>query len=170
MAEKDLILSEKVEHTGLIDFKGMYSYAHNWLKNNQYGVDEIEYKEKIDGNKKNISIKWEATKIVSDYFKIKHEIRFNIQNMTDVEIEIDGKKKQINKGFLEMPIKGILITDAQGKWEISPLYRFWRDIYNKYIIPSRIDRMKDKVFDELRDFKESIKAFLDHTGNLPLSR
>ena len=54
--------------------------------------------------------------------------------LTDVEVEIDGKKKKMNKGKAGLEIKGILTRDPDSKWDTSAFYSFIRDIYNKYII------------------------------------
>ncbi|MAG38252.1 hypothetical protein CMI45_02615, partial [Candidatus Pacearchaeota archaeon] len=113
MAERDMLLKEKVDHTGIFDFKGFYRFAHTWFKDEGYGVDEGKYSEKLSGNSKNLTIEWKATKQLSDYFKIEHIIRFTIENLTDVEVEVDGEKKQMNKGKVEMEIKANLVSDPE---------------------------------------------------------
>lgn len=164
MADKDLVLKEKLEHSGLFDFRSLYSFAHSWFKDERYGVDEEKYSEKIVGNKRNIDIEWKVTKSISDYFKLEHRVKFLITDLTDVEVEIDGEKKKMNTGKISIEIKGTLIRDPNSKWEATPFYRFIREIYNKYVIPSRIDATKDLVKDDLIKFKEDMKAFLELLG------
>jgi hypothetical protein len=165
MAQKDLILKEKVEHEGLFDFKGLYRYAHSWFRDEGYGgVNEEKYSEKIDGNEKEIEIEWKAEKGLSDYFKLEMKLKFKISKMSDVEVQINGDKKEMNKGKVEIEIKGTLIRDPDNKWEVGPMYRFLRDTYNKYIIPGRVDSMNGRVEDDVQGFKEQVKAYLDLTG------
>jgi len=164
MADKELILKEKVEHTGLFDFVGFYQFANAWFREEDYGVSEERYTEKVKGNAKDMRIEWNATKEFSDYFKIQQSINFNIKDMSEVEVEINGTKKTMNKGNIEIEIKGFLIKDYESKWETSPGYRFLRDVYNKYIIPARVKSMKDRVEDEVQEFKDEMKAFLDVPG------
>ncbi len=164
MAEKDLILKEKVEHSGLLDFSALYSFMHSWLKNEQYGVNEDRYSEKVSGNKRDLRIEWKATKDVSDYFRFEQKIEFEISNLTDVEAEIDGEKKKMNKGKVEIKISGNLVKDKDSKWETSPFNRFMRDLYNKYIIPSRVRAFENELSDDVRRLKEEIKAFLELTA------
>src|SRR3989338_493780 len=138
MVEKEGISQEKVEHTGLFDFPGFYTYAHNWFLDERYnGVDEIEYIEKVIGNSKSVSFKWKAYKKVTDYFKIEQEIQCRIDDMTDVEVEIDGTKRKMNKGKMEIKFKGTLVMDYDSRWETTAFYKFLREVYNKYVIPSR---------------------------------
>ena len=164
MTDKDQIIKEKLSHSGYFDFSALYSYAHTWFKNEGYGVNEEKYAEKVKGNAREINIEWKATKTVSDYFKIEHSIKFEIKDLTEVEAEIEGKKKKMNKGSVDIEIKGVLIKDYESKWESSPFNKFMRDVYNKYIIPTRVGSMEGKVKSDAKAFKEEMKAFLELTG------
>ena len=164
MAERDLLLKEKFDHTGIFDFGAFYSFAHSWFKEEGYSVDEDKYSEKVSGNSRDIIIEWTIVKRLSDYFKIEHKVRFMIEKLTDVEVEINGTKKKMNKGKVEMEIKANLVSDPESKWDKTPFYRFIRDIYSKYIIPSRIDSLKNKTTDDARKFKEELKYYLELIG------
>ena len=164
MTERDLLIKEKVENRGIFDFKGLYRFAHNWFKDEGYGVDEDEYVEKVSGNSRDIDIKWKATKKLSDYFKVEHLIKFKIEKLTDVEVEIDGEKKQTNKGKVEVEIKSSLVSDPESKWDKSPTQRFLRDVYSKYIIPTRVDNVKNEVIGDAQKFKEELKSCLELMG------
>ncbi len=161
MAEKDLILKEKVEHSGLFDFPGLYSYSYTWFKDKSYGVNEDKYSEKISGNKRDLTVEWKATKKLSDYFKIEISVKFEITEMTEVEVEIEGKTRKMNKGKVTVEFKGTLIKDYDGKWETSAFSKFWRDVYNKYVIPSRVFEINNKVESDVRELKEELKAYLE---------
>jgi hypothetical protein len=164
MAEKDFVIKEKLEYSGLFDFPSFYAFAHNWFKETGYGVTEEKYSEKTDGHSRDISIEWKATKNFSDYFKAEHTISFRIGGLVDVEAEIDKVKKKMNRGSIFTDIKGTLIKDPQSKWEASVFSRFWRDVYNKYIIPSRIQHIREEVETHIKNFKEELKAYLELTG------
>ncbi len=164
MADKEQLIKEKVEHSGLLDFPGFYGYAHSWLKEEDYGVVEEKYSEKVSGNAREITIEWRATKILSDYLKVEMQIEFEVKDLVDVEVEIDGKKKKMNKGKVSAKIMGNLIKDPESKWESSAFYRFLRDWYSKYIIPGRIEKVEDKIESDVRDFKEQLKAYLELSG------
>lgn len=161
MAEKELVLKEKLEHSGLMDFPGLYSFLHSWLKDEGYGVTEERYAEKVSGAARDLLIEWKAGKMLSDYFKMEHKIKFEAQGLTEVEVEIDGKRKKMNKGKLVFELTGGLIKDPDSKWEATPANRFMRDVYNKYVIPARVEAMRDKVRADIRNLKEMTKEFLD---------
>ena len=165
MAEKQQAIKEKIEFSGLFDFKALYSFAHSWFKEGRYGVTEEKYSEKVTKeNKKDIEIEWLASKDISDYFKVENKIKFEISGLSEVEAEIDGKRKKMNEGRISIEITGTLIKDKDSKWDTSPMYRFMRDVYNKFIIPFRINELKGELTNDVISFKEEIKAFLDLTG------
>ncbi|MBS3077612.1 hypothetical protein J4233_05050 [Candidatus Pacearchaeota archaeon] len=164
MAEKDQISKEKLEHTGVFDFKAMYSYAHSWFAEQGYGIIEERYIEKAKGDSRDIMIEWKASKDFSDYFRFEYKIKFEIEGLTDVEVEIEGKRRQMNKGRVVVEITAILVTDKDGKWESSSFSRFMRDVYNKYIVPSRVESMKILLLSKSTGFKDDLKTFMNLTA------
>ena len=164
MPEKELIIKEKLEHSGLFVFTDLYAFLYRWLEEEGYGIVEKKYAEKVTGNKRDITVEWEATKKFSDYYRGSLGIKIEATDLTDVEVEIDGQKKKMNKGKISVEGKGMLIIDPEGQWETSPFNRWMRDVYNKYIVPSRGESMKELVAGTLITLKEEVKAFLELTG------
>lgn len=164
MAEKIILLKETLEHVGIFSFSDFYEYAYRWFKEESYGVIEEKYSEKVTGNARDITVEWKCTKRLSDYFKIDISVRMEILGLTDVEAEIDGKKKKMNKGRMRVEFKGTMIRDPDSKWDTSPFYRFLRDMYNKYIIPGHVESQEDLLKDDVKDVKEALKNFLELQG------
>lgn len=164
MAEKELLIREKFDHSGVFDFKGFYSYAHSWFIDERFGVVEDKYSEKVSGNARDLLIEWTVTKKLSDYFKIEIKVKFEISGLTDVEVEIDGERKKMNKGKVATEIKGSIVKDPDSKWDSTAFYRFLRDVYNKYVIPGRIKGIEYIIEGDVRTFKEELKAYLELSG------
>lgn len=164
MAEKQEIIEEKLDQSGLFDFKEVYNYAHNWFVEENYGVNEDKYSEKISGSSRDIAFLWKISKRLSDYFKIEIEFKGIVVGMSDVEVETDKEKKKMNKGKIIIEIKGVIVTDPENKWDVTAFYRFLRDVYNKYIIPGRIEETKERIKKDVRTVKEEIKALLELSG------
>ncbi len=165
MAEKDVIIKEKIKYSGYGNFKDTYSYAYDWVRQEGYSVVEEQYTEKVKGNSKDVEVVWKASKQITDYFKIEIDFRWRILGLEDVEVEIDGKKKKMNK-FIELGIemKGALVRDYKNEWNQSATTKFFKEIYNKFIIPDRTESMKAKVEEMVQNFKEEMKALLELTG------
>ncbi len=165
MSEKDQIVKEKLKYAGLIDFENAYKFAYEWLKNEGLGVTEDTYSEKIKSGGKELEIEWSTSKKLTDYFKASYKIKWRVLGLSDVEVEIDGRKKKMNKvADLSIEIKGTLEKDYSNQWEGSAFNKFIKDVYNKYVIPQRTDEKAGTVFSTVQDFKEEMKAFLELTG------
>lgn len=164
MADKENVVKEKIAHSGIFDFKAVYSFAHSWLEDEDYGVVEDKYSEKISGNSRDIDVEWTITKKLSEYLGISWVVEFEVKGLTDVEVEIDGERKRTNKGKITITIKSAIVTDAENKWEANPFFKLFRDFYDKFVIPHRIKKTKDKIEEDVKAFKEEIKALLELSG------
>ena len=162
MSEKEQVIREKVQHQGIFDFKGFYGFAHDWLKEEkEYGVVEEKYNEKVSGNTRDIKIEWLASKLLIENFNIEIKIKFDIGDLADVEVEVDSERKKMNKGKVEVEIRGTIVKDPDSKWDKSPFSRFMRDTYNKYVIPGRINNVENRIKTDVINLKEELKAFME---------
>lgn len=164
MAEKDIIVREKAEYTGIFDYPAAYAYFFEWLKNEKYTVTEEKHNEKVTASGREVTIEWRARRPITDYFLLEIAIKFELKQMVDVEVEINGKKQKMNKAVFRCELKGVLVRDPDSKWEASALYKFLRDVYNKYVVPGRIDQMEDTIREDTIAFKEAFKSFLEFSG------
>ncbi len=166
MAERDTIFNNEVKYRGIFDFGEFYKFCYDWLmEETQFDwLAEEKYDEKIEGNKKNIKIKWVGQKKITDFFMFKFEVKFKMIKLEKIEVNQGGIKVSTNKGQAEIKMKGILVKDYQGKFEKNAWQVFLRTAYEKWIIPSRIDQMEGKLFGDCDEFLSQAKAFLDLEG------
>jgi len=165
MAEYDKILSTKIKYSGFFNFRDLYQFCHDWLVED-FGLDvtEKKYQEKLAGDAKEVEIEWEGYKKVTDYFKFKVSVKYRIIGLKNVEINQGGKKIKTNDGSVEIRLAGTLIRDYAGKFETNAFRKFLRSVYEKWVIPSRIDQMEGKLFGDSNEFLEQTKAFLTMEG------
>ncbi|MDP2672276.1 MAG: hypothetical protein Q8O84_00490 [Nanoarchaeota archaeon] len=165
MTEKNQIFSSKMKYDGIFSFSGFYKFCYDYLTE-EFGfyVAELKYSEKITGDAKEIKIEWEGEKKITDYFKYVVKVDFNIIGLKNVEVQREGKKIQTNKGLIEISMKGILVSDYEGKYNTSPALRFFRGVYEKWIIPSTIEQIEDKLVSHCDGFLGEAKAYLDLEG------
>ncbi|HDL02263.1 MAG TPA: hypothetical protein ENH20_00330 [Candidatus Pacearchaeota archaeon] len=160
MAQKKIVYKEKLTQVGYWNYTDVYNMLFGWLKDHGYKLKETQYKEKLSSGGKEIIIKWEAAKKVTDYFQYKIELDWHILTMKDAEVEIDGKKEKTNKGELEIVFKGIIIKDYEKRWEDKPFYKFLRGVYEEYIIRKSIEEYEDDIEDQTKELITDLKAFL----------
>ena len=164
MAEKDKVITEKIKLSGIFNFKDTYQFAYRWLNDEDYDVEEQKYVETVSGDSKDIDITWVAVKKLSDYFRSDIKMVWRILGMTDVEAERDGKRIKTNKGNFEIKFAGTLTLDYDSKWDVNPFMKFVRDIYDKYVVYGRLKQREQKVFGDVEELLEQIKAYLAITG------
>jgi len=165
MVERDVLFGTKIKHNGLYDFKETYRILFEWLMDHGYDVVEKSYKEVVQGGgAKEIEVEWDALKKVSDYFRFLMSVKFHPMAMTSVEVEIDGQKKKMNKGAMDVEVKIVLLKDYEERWSGRPIWKFLRTLYDRYLIRERVEQYEGKLIQEMNEFVAQTKAFLAMTG------
>jgi len=164
MAEKKEVYKQKLKQKGYWNYADLYSFCFDWLNEEGYNVKEKEYVEKLSSFGKEISLNWEASKSVTDYFKNVIEVKWHILGMKDAEVEQDGKKVSTNKGEVSIVIQATLVRDYEDRWENKPIWKFLRGIYEKYVIRTTVDEYAEDLEDKAKEYLKDIKAFLQISG------
>lgn len=165
MVERETVFSTTMKYNGFFSFEAFYNFCYNWLtEETGLLVTEKKYAEKLVGDAKDVEVEWVGSRKLTDYFKFEIKVDYRILNLTKVEINQNGTKVNTNKGNVELKIKGILARDYQGKFERTSFQKFMRSVYEKWIIPSRIDEYEEKIMNDSDEFLSQAKAYLDLEG------
>lgn len=120
----------RVRYSGLFDFDALYAAIIDWCKNYGYLWEEETYKHKVPSPKgAEQEFKWVAEKEVNDYIKYKIVMEPHIWDLTEVEVEKEGKKRSLSNGRIEILIKGELIPDWQKKFSRGRFSKFLGKAY-----------------------------------------
>ncbi|MBU2639762.1 MAG: hypothetical protein KKG75_03610 [Nanoarchaeota archaeon] len=163
MSERDFIIKNlKIKQRALFDMGELYKVMFRWFSRNNYDFQEKEYLEaQMEGGAKKLEIGWYSYKKISDYIKFHIDVKFLIIGLTSAEIEVGNVKRKTNQGDLEMRFDAWIEYDYEGKYEKSPLLKVFRDLYNKYIIKSRIEGYEAQIHEEIYELVAEIKSFLN---------
>ncbi len=165
MAEKDQIFSSKIKYDGIVSFRDFYRFCYEWLtEETQLDVAETKYIEKLKGDSKDIDIEWKGERKVTDYFKFEVKVTFKVLGLKQVEIPQKEMKIKTDKGSVEIKASGTLVRDYDGKFETTSSKKFMRSIYEKWVIPSRIEQFEEKIISDCDEFLSQAKAYLDLEG------
>lgn len=148
MVKKDTIFeTSTIRYEGIFSFSDLYKNCHDYVMNEiePNDFEEPVYNEKNPSAGKLIDITWNFKKKFTGYMRFDGKVTFRAVNMIKVEVEEKGKKVKKNKGIIQVKITGLLVHDYQNKFESSEFLGKLRDIYDKWVIKSRIDRFEDKV-------------------------
>ncbi len=165
MAHKSRVFEYTLKHKGFFNFSDLYNFCFQWLQDEGYSnLVEESYQEKITDIGKEIKIKWTAKKKVTDYFQNIIELNWHIIGLQDAEVERGGKKEKTNKGDLRLDFSADLEKDYEERWSDKPIWKFFRGVYDKYIIRTTIDEYEDRLASKTASFVSDVKAFLQLEG------
>ena len=160
MGTKKTVFAQEIKQKGHFNYRELYETAFSFLKDKGYRVEEHKYEEKISADGKEINLKWESPKKVSDYFNNLIKTSWSIRGLVDTEVEIDGKRTQTNKGEVKIKVESTLERDYDGEWEKKPLWKFLRGIYDRYIIRTTMDEYENRLAGDSAEFIGELKGFL----------
>ncbi len=163
MAVKDRVFKGKIKQKGIYDYKAFYEFIYDYLSEEEYDVHESLYHDTAKGDAKDLNIQWSATKIISDYFKFEITLGWIILGQKKIKLNRDGKEVSMDSGTLEINFEATLIKDHENKWN-SGFLKVLRDIYDEYIIRSRIDDYEVQLFEEMNEIIATIKSYLAIEG------
>ena len=161
MPQRDIIASGiKIKQRSVFNLDELYKIMWRWFELYGYDMQELEYRDSLEGGSKHLEIKWRSTKRIDDYIEFAIYTNFLILGLEKVEIEQDGVKTKADKGEVEMNFTAALNKDPEDKWE-GGYNRFLRDVYDKYVIKNRIDSLSGELYEELYKLLDEVKAFLN---------
>ncbi len=162
--ERDYVIppDTKIKQKGIFALDELYILLYQWFK--RYGYTtfrEVEYLEKRMPNGKEISIKWYGNRKINEYIRYVIEINFLVLGFQEIEVEKDNKRYKSGKGDIEMRFRSYLEIDYENMWGQSAMTRFFRAIYDKYILGSKIEQYEDELYEETYKLMDQARSFLN---------
>ena len=152
-----------LRYVGLFDFDGLYAATVDWAKNEGYIWYESAYKHKIPSPKgAEQELLWFMEKKVTEYIHFKIQIDIHSWDQREVEVDVNGKKKNLTQARFHLKMTGILTGDWQkrfakggflgqklGKWYGEMVYK--KEFYNYY----------DQLYYRMWNLHAILKKYLD---------
>jgi len=148
----------KLVWQGIFDMTEVYRRMKYWMDFNGYGTnfEEQEYSETIKNDSKELRIKWYGEKAKTGYFAYIIEIKFLVLGLKDEEVQKDDRKIKVNRGFFEIRTTAYVLTNYKDNFKS----KFIQDVYENFIVRSRIEEHKIQLYQKLYTFQGEIKKFL----------
>ena len=160
MPERDYVdQTLEVKHKGVFNFDELYKTLAKWLKMYKYTIQENEYKDYKEDGKNMVYVKWEAPKKVTDYIKYVIEVELTVNDYREVIVE---KKKNL-EGQVTLRFSGFLLKDYEETWSRKGLMKFMREVYDKFMIGSKLAAMEKELRDDLYKLVNEVKSYLNLT-------
>ncbi|MGB9675245.1 MAG: hypothetical protein ACP5IJ_01310 [Candidatus Nanoarchaeia archaeon] len=154
-----LLDRENLQYSGVFNFEEFLEHARSWLSWRKFDIEEKRFEEKVKLGRE-YKIWWYAVKCIDEYSAIRIVFELSITDVIDVEVQIDKKKKKMQKGDINIYITSELITDRQDYWTQNAFFSFLRGFYDRYIYASTIDKLKGEAWNLGWGFFNELKSFL----------
>lgn len=148
-------------YSGLFSVKDLHKEIREWFDKNKYIWVELQSSEYSKEDGKEIYMRVQPTKKISDYAKLAIKVEINMTEVKEVEAEKDDMKVKLNKGKVDIVLDGYLITDYENRWEQKAMYVFLRTIYDKFILRNQMEKFETVLKDQVEHLKSVIKAHLN---------
>lgn len=152
-----------LRYEGLFDFDGMYAAITDWGKNYGYMWHEKEYKHKVPtpaGAEQEIT--WIMTKEVTEYIRYQIEVHTRLWELTEVEVEQNGRKRPLTNARLYVIMNGTVHFDWQGLGKRAKgfLAKFLAKNYDDLLMKNLSNHM-DTLYYREWDLHALIKKYFD---------
>lgn len=162
MVEQDFVVEEmKTEYEGYFDLREVITLIDNHLRDKGYVIEDVSRNQQTKAEGRNIEIRKEPYKRITEYAKSVIGIDIITENMTDVVMEKLGKKRKLNQGKLKVVLWGWLETDLENRWEKKDWYWAVSMLVDKFVKKWHPDKYKGQVGTDAKELKFAIKKFLE---------
>lgn len=157
MAEYDYVVRDiEVKKKGEYDLKELYTTLKDWLNEHGYDIIEKEYEDLLETGK-DLRIKWKAMKKLDDYTQFVIEVTIKVKDWKEVEAEAH----KLVSGNLEIKFESYFEKDYEERWELRPLQKFMRGVFDKFVLRSKWERLEKDLKEETFQLRDLSKQFLD---------
>lgn len=139
--------SQTIRYSGLFDFDGLYAAVIDWCKLQGYMWHEKTYKHKVPSPRgAEQELEWEMTKNITNYLSHKITISVHSWDHTEVEVDVDGKKKSLTNARIYFILNGTSTRDWQGIFSGSKFIQKLQGWYNDIVYKKEFEGIYNDQF------------------------
>jgi hypothetical protein len=153
--------SVKVSFEGLFDFAHLMRNIKEYFNVRGFGWFESQHNEIVKETGKDIYIMADNRHEISDYAKSRIVIHITVKNLTDVEIEKDGRKMIVNRGKITFEFEAYILTDYMGRFEQKAWLYFYRAMMEKFVGVREMHRYRTVVREDMDGILREIHGYLN---------
>ncbi len=152
-----------LRYDGLFDLDGLYAAVVDWAKTYNYWWHEKMYKHKVPGPEgAEQELEWVIEKKVTDYLKYYIHIEVLIQDMREIEVEVDGKKKMLSNARINIIMSCELDVDWQARFGKSKFEEKVMGWYYKLVVKKNVESdYADQLYYRMMSLHAIMKKYFD---------
>ena len=168
MAEERIIVPEKeIKYSGLFNADEVFSFVRYWLTNKMHFTPhDLVHEEHVDGQKKTVIYEGHPYINATNYVKFRPYVFIHMSDVTDVTIEKNGEKIEMNKGNVTIKLEGRMVLDWVHLWEKTPFLYFLRAILDMYIFKMNTKWFERTLTEHMEHFHAATVSMLNLYRNM----
>ena len=166
----------RVKYKDVFDVKDFYEFFHEWLLERGWGDSEEDddhwepyYFERVQsGNVKEIELHWRVAKDAPNSpFKYYLDLNWHIIGLSSVDVVKDGIKRSVNKGEIEVEVKGFIEELYKDYFDAFSLTKQFKKLFSKRVYDQTIEFRKKEIYQETYALQNAIKQWFKLKRYLP---
>lgn len=146
---------QTVEFDGLFSIKDVTKSMFDFFTDRGYIFNEKLQTTKVSEKGKDYVIKGEFKKELNYYATSLIPFDIKAKGVVDVDVVRDKHKVSLNKGKISIVIDGCLVTDLEGRYEVSVLMMIFKAFSERFFFKSELDQLKEVV---IKDHKKAVSV------------
>tara|TARA_Y100000310_G_scaffold284376_1_gene307108 strand:+ start:1890 stop:2405 length:516 start_codon:yes stop_codon:yes gene_type:complete len=151
----------QLKHSGLFNINKILKELKSELKRLKYDIEDKDHSEGVKASGKELLVELKCSREISEY--VKFNIGIIIMTLRQVDVMVNKKKMQ--KGDFEFRFTAKMEKNYEKKnyeksFKKTKAGEIQRHLYEKFIIPSKLDEGEDKLESEGKKFIDIIKENL----------
>jgi len=160
--KKHIVFDLRLSYNGPLSIEEFYAEVEKWME--EKGLQKELKRKSEDVTSKGKKIEWIIEAWRNPVRAVKQVVRLRalFNNIKEIKIKRKGHNIRMNQADVLITIDGFVETSLTSRWTQTPLYQFFRTIYDKYIwnIGMTItERHEGPVNTDCYDLHKRLKAF-----------
>lgn len=162
MAEYTTIAAgHAITYEGYVDIGSYWAQIRRLFEKRGYAYFEREHNEVVARDGKEIFLKADSDRELSDDAKSRITVQLQVRNSKEVTIELDGKPKRVNECTMKITTSAYLVTDYEGRYQHVASLFFLRRIYEKFFGVRELKKLTRVVQRDYEDIIKETKHYLN---------
>ncbi len=163
MSEIDYVVTDlKVSQKAIFDMQQLLNLLKSWSTSHKYKFSEKFYQDiEKEQEAKDIKIEVQCERTATDYLLYMIKFKLSVKDIKNVQITNHNRKLKLNAGTVELSFESFIKKDYMDKLENKPVLKFFRAIYDKFMIGDKLKDHEKELKDETYEFYNEVKSFLN---------
>ena len=162
MVEKQLFIDAlELNYKGLFSVKDLFKTIDKLTAERGYKKSEKIRQELVKKEGKFLTIELRPTKVMTEYYSLMVKMRITIDNLKEVDVIIDNKKKKMQSGDINIIFDAWTTTDYEKRWGQKAWTWLLRGFFEKIFFRVHTNKHHGVLVDDTHFIYNNVKSHLN---------